>query len=406
MWRIENFNDLDPRNPDSGNDLALKFKEESIRKEISLELQLFEYAANTLALTPDLKLTITDPLLKSTNRTQEVEHYRSLPGVIETTEIANCLMVMYNSQELVPEGCRDLAQLHKSAEFDPEFNTIYIDIVSHWDYLEDRYEPDWILRYIIHEFRHFLVNIFDQKIRLSIIRDKIPNRYNSKNLTDDEIQAMYLNEIHSLFFDAAFFNTPHFVSLDETLTTLYGQGTHIELASKFYFYKEKAIDLFELLAQCLHNYRSSIGTDNEAYAKHKAYLYGTCLATASNIARAVALINDVNNTIVEMENHRHKRLKEASQPGNQYDAKIMVEIIGDPAIGGNINKLNRLINKENLTLAELQIEIELAQIFNTPYSVAIRAILEKSSDAYHSIVKLNTMFGSSTPLRAIGFRMS
>lgn len=260
-----------------------------IMRQLAANTVPIEQAATAVQLDREFKICDIPPLLQTNSRASEVEKFQQTPGVLDAQEVFNSVVVIYNTNEEIPAGCHDLFASNRSAEYDPDTGIMYIDIADAWNYLEEKYDPTLISSFVAHELRHALVNIVDQAARKMDL--ETPSRYEEVAASDAAVQLMYLDELHSLFFDTAFWDARYFVDFSEKLTTVRGPGSHAELcgSADALVAAEK---LFSLLQVVLRFLVVTKDTENAADALELVYTCGSCVCAARDCVSAAVLVEE------------------------------------------------------------------------------------------------------------------
>lgn len=258
-------------------------------RQLAANTLAIEQAATALQLDAEFKIRDIPPLLQTNSRSSEVAVFQQTPGVLDAQEVFNSVVVIYNTNDEIPAGCRDLFASNRSAEYDPDTGTMHIDIADAWNYLEEKYDPALISSYVAHELRHSLVNIVDQAARKMDL--ETPSRYEEVDASDAAIQLMYLDELHSLFFDTAFWGARYFADFSEKLTTVRGRGSHAELCGSAEA-QTAAEKLFSLLQVVLKFLEVTKDTADAADALALVYICGSSVCAARDCMSAAVLVEE------------------------------------------------------------------------------------------------------------------
>jgi hypothetical protein len=182
---------------------------------------------------------------------ERTEVWKNKDGVIDVQEFDGAIIVIYNANEKIPEGCPDLRGL-RSGEYNPETSTCYVDLSDSWSFLENKYVPAMLQQYVRHELRHNIVNKSDTE-------HIAQHRYTSWGELEEfnretATQLAYLDELHSQYFDVIdgdLGGRDFFTKLNAGFYTIHKKGSHIEVATTK---PENA----EVVSNLFHNLQASI----------------------------------------------------------------------------------------------------------------------------------------------------
>ncbi len=229
--------------------------------------------------------------------TDTVAAWRSKEGVIDAKNVEGALVIVFNGNEIVPAGCPDLRQVEghdadgRAGQYDPEANICFIDISSTWNFLHERYQPEWVQQIVRHELRHAFVHRLDEgRLQDSGVAER-------RNLDDETMdpevyrQLAYLDELHSQFMDVIEGESREgFVGIDSLFYSTAGKGTHMEIASNTDQGKEDVRIIFAILQKCITAQEGVSENTDEALRKKiqiQAAAIGAIIATGRSL-RAVA----------------------------------------------------------------------------------------------------------------------
>ncbi|MFA5729926.1 MAG: hypothetical protein WC938_01745 [Candidatus Paceibacterota bacterium] len=274
-----------------------------------------EKAVRELTLSSDGKINASE---ENQAIAEKVQLWKSKEGVIDVSSLDGILMVVYNSGEKVPEGCRDLRTIEshggksRAGEYNPEDNVCSIDISGTYSFLEDKYRAEWVQQTMRHELRHGLVNHEDIKYGNEIGK---PSRrdFDEKLLNpEDYVQLTYLDELHSQYFDVLegdIEGKNSFRTIESDFYTTAGSGNHSEISSGTEEGKESAKEIFYILQGFIISKRM---TEKESHSEmsekidEMSMAAGVVLATERSLSRASDKIKKIWNKLVTNEEFKNK----------------------------------------------------------------------------------------------------
>lgn len=228
---------------------------------------------------------------------QSVESMRQKDGVIDVGLLTGCMVVVFNSNEKIPEGFPDLRSQNRSAEYDPENNIVYVDLSDSWSFLNDKYQPEGLSSFVSHELRHYLVKETDGKVKTETGLDEA-SRYEPQE-SEEFFQRAYLDELHSQFFDyISGRGQAGFESPDSDFYSARGRGMHWELASDNPEVQEKTRELvkytqaFILLNEMIRQEEASGEPKEDIVVDYILCRAGATLGTARSVDRALVLLKN------------------------------------------------------------------------------------------------------------------
>lgn len=223
-----------------------------------------------------------------------LSEWRSREGIIDAKMFHGASILIYNAHTVIPEGCPNLREKNRSAEYDPYTKTCYVDLSDSYDFLDYRYRPEWIQQYVRHELRHHLVAIQDQKYGEQIGQQERRNvdwDHMNKRNPEGVRQLAYLDELHSQYFDALegeIDGRDCFRKSDSRIYSVADSGPHIEVASQTPEGKAATKELFYFLQGMLLLKRMSeqkkLSSNTEIETLTKAA--GVVLATERSVTDA------------------------------------------------------------------------------------------------------------------------
>lgn len=185
-----------------------------------------------------------------------VDIWKKKEGVIDAIMCDGSMIVIYNSDKRVPEGCRDLRHIEshngigRGGEYNPETEVCSVDISNTWDYIENRYEATWAQQIARHELRHAFVHHLDMERFRTLQKPSSRNLHVDQLNLEDYQQLAYLDELHGQFMDAiegAIEGVTSFRKIEENFYSTALQGDHLKVASNTNEGKEAAATIFLVL---------------------------------------------------------------------------------------------------------------------------------------------------------------
>lgn len=188
----------------------------------------------------------------------EAQVWRQKEGVLDAKVIEGALVIIYNANEKLPEGCPDFSErshggMPRSAEYHPDTKLCFIDLTDSWSFLEDRYKPPLLQQFVRHELRHHLVALEDERISTKEGSQERRNVNWEDILAQDPGKARelaYLDELHSQYFDAidgARDGRKCFRTIDSEFYSVAGEASHRELGAETKEGQQAVEELFYLL---------------------------------------------------------------------------------------------------------------------------------------------------------------
>jgi hypothetical protein len=248
------------------------------------ELVQRESEISQISLDPDGKIRLPEDTHKLVPRS--VTDQCTKPGVIDAQSYDGALIMVYNSKKQTPEGAPDLFKKGRSGEYDPQAKTAYVDIADTYDYLDEKYQPQWVEQYARHEVRHHLVNIEDElrgeqrQIGMDAILSEDPDKAH---------QLAYLDELHSLYFDALdgeTYGRNYFRTIDSTVPTTVETAHHRKAASTTETGQQIASEIFCYLQALILLSRMNVSGEIKSNINEIVTGAGTVLATERTLANA------------------------------------------------------------------------------------------------------------------------
>lgn len=233
---------------------------------------------------------------------ERLSAWKQREGVLTAEYFNGIIIVVFNSNIKVPEGCRNLQEitshgaLGRAGEYDPEEKICFIDICNTYDFLEERYAPEWENQTLRHELRHALVDTLDNKYRDS--GNLLISRYDNPETKDEEqfLQLTYLDELHSAYFDVIeeSKNLEKFDTFDNHFYSVAKEGSHREISSNTIEGQREAEKLFQLLKRSFELIKK-LQEENKDLGLHFARAVGSFLATSKNLQEARENIENTLN---------------------------------------------------------------------------------------------------------------
>lgn len=185
----------------------------------------------------------------------DFKDWKNKEGVIDVGEFNNILVVIYNANEKIPDGCPDLRKRNhaghiRSGEYYPDTKICFVDLSGSWDFLNDHYNPSWIEEYVRHELRHGLVDAEDEKYGVKTggkARRNLDWEYLKKNNPEEARGLAYIDELHSQYFDAlegAIEGKDCFRKIESRFYSVAGEGPHLKIAAETLEGKKATEDMF------------------------------------------------------------------------------------------------------------------------------------------------------------------
>lgn len=230
--------------------------------------------------------------------TEQVTSWKQKEGVIDVQEYDGALIIVYNAQEKIPDGCPDLRG-KRSGEYDPETKICYVDLTDSWSFLEDKYIPSSLEQYVRHELRHHMVNTVDTEYDVQNASQENRYKYFDNLKAQDEEKAMqlaYLDELHSQYFDAvdgALEGRDYFTNLSAEFYTIHSKGSHSEVATSKIENREMVAKLFVGLQASLLLQWANKKSDKEDFANNGVRSIGVVLATERSLDTAAQKIEQL-----------------------------------------------------------------------------------------------------------------
>jgi hypothetical protein len=209
-----------------------------------------------LCLNPDATIGFLETIQEETD---ELRSWRSKEGVIDAGIVEGVIIIVFNADKKVPEGCRDLRVVEgpeariRSGEYDSEKNICSIDISDSWSYAFNTYSPELLSPIVRHEVRHGLVTLEDRRYVAQTKKPGIRNIEDTLIEPEELRQLTYLDELHSQYFDlleGSVQGKTSFRSIDSNFYSTLGRGSHTEVATTRDELKEVTMEIFYILQAC------------------------------------------------------------------------------------------------------------------------------------------------------------
>ncbi len=265
---------------------------------------------------------------------EEIKTWKAKEGVIDVAlGPEGILVVVYNADIKIPEGCNDLRIKDRAGEYDPEENICFINISSTYDFLNECYHADWVQGIVGHEIRHGLVRNWD--MRISEQGEKSNYRNENEQLSSEEYkQLTYLDELHSQYFDVLEGNIEGKSSFKEINSKFYSiaeSGSHLEVASNIEKNKEVATEIFHFLQGFILSKRMAEKEPDMALSKIIEELSasaGAILATEKSLFKVKNKIDKLWSELKERKGYREKisQFLEEYQPESFRNTPILEKI--------------------------------------------------------------------------------
>lgn len=223
--------------------------------------------------------------------------------MLDAVCINGTLLVVFNAHDGIPDGLRNVFEMGRAGEYDPNINIAYTDISNTYSHLEERYQPQWVEHNARHELRHALVAQQDarQSKQQSIPLRRLLDDDNLRNTDPDGLrQLSYLDELHAQFLDVVegdIQGHTSFRTLDSPFYSTEASGTHADVSSTNPDVQGQTRELFFLLQgfillnRMVENQPSLQSRDVEKVS----YAAGAILATERGVVHAVQKIQQIWN---------------------------------------------------------------------------------------------------------------
>lgn len=229
---------------------------------------------------------------------EKLQIWKAKEGVIDVSNFDGVMVIVYNAEEKVPDGCRDLRFIEshggkgRAGEYDPVDDICSVDISGTYSFLEDKHKAEWVQNIMRHEMRHGLVNHED--IKLSKETSGTEQRDSDVEKMDPEkyAQLTYLDELHSQYMDVLEGDVQgknSFRTIRADFYTTAAYGNHLEVASKTEEGKKAAAEMFSRLQGFIISKRMSEKDPYSALSKEiddLSMAAGTILATERGLSPA------------------------------------------------------------------------------------------------------------------------
>lgn len=319
------------------SELLLNTQEGVTNPELQRLLSL-EERIGAITLDPDGTINFNNNLEAKTS--DRAEEWKKKEGVIDVKEFEGAVIVVFNSNEKIPEGCPDLVAKSRSGEYDPETKVCYVDLSNSWSFLHDKYIPSDLEHYVRHELRHHLVNILDSEFNK--INNLQQHRYHDwdkikETNEDTAIQLAYLDELHSQYFDLIegdIFGKSFFVKIDSEFYTIAKKGTHLEVATTKPENAEVVLELFSNIQASILIYWANKETKSKENVLDMVRSVGAVLATERSLADALVKIKNIIKQVfasVEIKENTSLYLK-TYKPKAGENMPVVDQILSDVII--------------------------------------------------------------------------
>jgi len=227
-------------------------------------------------------------------------------GVLSALLVNNVLVVIYNTDIILPDGVQNLKEKGRAGEFDVEQMATFTDISGSFSYIEEKYKPEWVQQNVRHEIRHAIVaqqdEIFSQrsnkKGRRLLDREELYGQ-NQEELR----QLSYLDELHSQFLDVVegdIDGHTSFRTIDSRFYSTETEGRHIDVASSTDEGKRQCESLFyKLQGMILLKRMEESGIAKTSDFDTHIYAVGAILATERSLLAAENKINTIWSKLME-----------------------------------------------------------------------------------------------------------
>lgn len=290
--------------------------------------------SNDLAIS-NLTLDENGRITGLANQTPEprFEEWTKKPGVIDAKEIFGSIVVVYNANSAIPDGCPDLRKSNRSGEYSPEDKICFVDISNTWDFLNDQYQPAWVQQFVRHELRHHLVAQLDEKYSE---KNQVVGRRNldwdnlSQNHPEDAQQLAYLDELHSQYADViegTIDGSQIFQKIESKMYSIAGAGPHLEISAIGQKGKTAAAELFYCLQAMILIKRMSERTEmikNDQITK-AIYSVGAVLGSERSVTAAKNKIQEILSSMLEIKGVKNniKEFVSTYQPNGQNNDPLV-----------------------------------------------------------------------------------
>ncbi|OGH64237.1 MAG: hypothetical protein A2821_04060 [Candidatus Magasanikbacteria bacterium RIFCSPHIGHO2_01_FULL_41_23] len=167
--------------------------------------------------------------------------WKAKEGVIDATCFNGILLVIYNAEIKIPDGCKDLRTVSSHGKlgnyagvYDSEKNICFVDIRNTYNFLDGTFHPEWEQNIARHELRHGLVTAIDREHGAKTTQSSVRNIDGDKMNPEIHRQLAYLDELHSMYFDVlegADGGRTSFVNIDSGIYSIIDSGNHQKVAS-------------------------------------------------------------------------------------------------------------------------------------------------------------------------------